>query len=83
MPPGAGRRRLGLDVLFILSSLPLRGLAGAEDPHSVFPRREADHQQAHSRGMTDDDFPLLCDRVILVVEDPSQLVSKDRQGFVE
>jgi len=33
--------------------------------------------------MSNDDFPLLVHRVVLVVEDPRQRVSKDRQGFVE
>jgi hypothetical protein len=79
----AARRRLRLDVVFIISSLLLRGTAGAEDTHGFVPRREAHYQQTQSNGMPDDDFSLLVNGMVLVIEDPRQRICKDRQRFVE
>jgi hypothetical protein len=70
-------------VFFIISTLPLRCTAGADDPNGPRALGKANQEELILGRTADDDFALLHLRVGFVIENRSEWVSKNCGSLLE
>jgi len=79
----AAGRPLRRDAFFVVLTLILRRLPCTDDSYGILALSKADHQQAVLRRVSDDDFPPLLNRLILVIENSRQRVGKYSERFLK